>query len=1689
MIKPLLRTLPSLSGNVKLACTLTDINPISDDNKNWEANIRGALLTPASSQLWQKKTEASLISSTWEYDLPRFYKAYPEVFYKTCFSFDKANILKLDPHSVQELRDRDFEFGVQRVQYSSTNSQFAFFAPIYIDSAADIPDSFVISVKLYNNSPDGKKLYTVTKTIRVNIGVNGAAKENYIYKYLYNYTAKIDNSVAVCQPFTDQATFYGIDLQHSGFVTAIDNMFSSVYRKQNTIQNVDATIALGFSNNKIAMKQIMPLCYCFNVASILTEAEKKRYSNAKVVFSGAYFSGDTKLLLYDFVTDYMQYSEQILKMDTKSGQLKWAPGYAENIMDVVFPSLYDKRYINYTYANKLSPWFCHWKMLYSDDEHPYTVNSSWAYSKNQRSNYKYGQYPTVHDTLPAVAQSISADTAYNYSLTLPLGDINDPVSGMSLYMYAPWYNGSLGPYSYIPERYRQTIEEYCSNWFSVVEGYSDSIFGDTSLWRDTENGHVYYNGMLYDLNKIYSVKSSPVKIDKFAVLLQPVPELFTASTIGDMLFSKYTLNRQVANQVSVPNAVVNDRLLQSSYIPSPSNYIYEDATFSTGSKVCQDKLTFNTQFRRSKNNTGSFINISATAYTATLEDGTTAYGRLPLDYYSLNRYYAAADLNTVKSAADYITASAYATEDPEMQRMVAAYIEPHYGVHGNIPADVLSYAVQAYVSVPISIIDRISYGDLTFTNEEEREAWRSYNTVPIDFYMRTHNSSIINIPPEYASKEYNGYTADGAVYNTLYDAISYNSYIRHASDDPTVMTASRIDGEMTSAAYSYMSTFTAPGTNSQLYFKTGMVSASDIPYIESGFDAYSYLWRAFPDTAAELTDHSLIFTWKDIKETHPAAYWAGRLADYKKKVSDAATAYIRTMTPPVCEYEFIPELQEDRVTVAKDIFKERSSWTGEFYGNTIAASDIIKDNDVIWADPYNFGKLFTYHGTAIPDGAVFKDMYVKFLNKQHLYYWYRQLASDKDGAWGDGTDYAKFSGETWYRHLYAVEKKLVYDCGYTATPQVRLVYTPIEKLLQFPEYYRDADEVTSYSYNTANDPYRSFEVFYNMLRYDSTHDFFTLPGFYNKDISSYGPLKWTEETGASYINSDAEKCFTTEKISYVLDGGMYSERYVECSYTYVGPTGETLYHNEPIEFELVYRKEMYRVEETLWGIMDMADGADKYQDIYLYRFIDNNEHDRKYAGAGKHISFMSGLSYVTADLSQITSYTYLLPIKETRYVNDNPVTYTGYNYGYAYYNTPHILTVDPWSYIHPSDSMLVPLFDDVFVQSADESLIYAHYWLHDISTAYVVGDSPDSDGSFPVMQTNYRYDSPDILMMMDTTEAERERYRFTPTYDMYSNCYSELTVKSDDLNYGDCGLSTKVAADGTVYGFYYIDSHISNTQDSMDIISVSDDAVTSHLRFINYINKVNITEHPEYIAAIYKQLLPFIKHQPLEVMSAVTAAVYPTQSNIDLVYTPVSYSDGTAETDIIKKPNKLRTLPLLRYFTAMTPLIVPAQHIQNEWRLKLKDCDAQLLDTGKHLSTGDTNIYSVPVDSNVFVPYNVYSASADTVEKKSYNNVTGTYTPTEYKFYNTSVYVNLEPHIEVKVPGKLTYSELLEKESQENVTSLFSGYMNSNGHMFTTDETLFLLSKYTVSYDSVPVGLNMQQTEKLYRLTVVFDLR
>ena len=499
MIKPLLRTIPSMSGNVKLACTLLDYNKIKEDT--FETNIRGAHLLPLSSSLFQKSVTANLLNSSWEYDLKKFYTAYSDIFYDTVFPISVLEMPILDETQIFKNRNNDLEYGVKRVSYDKSGCQFACFAPIYIDDAKDIPSYFLLKMEI------SAKRASITKYIKVNIASNAKSNYNYIYKYLNKYLSKIDDNVAYMNNDDRTVTYYGIDLVNGGFTKTIDATVSSLFNIQMPIQMFDNTLSIGFERNRICMKQSIPLCFYFNVQDILNSVELEKFKFGTIVFSGNYYdSNDKKIDWYDYDWDYDFHAEDILAMNELTGIMSIIPGYEPNIMDVGFPSFNDTRLTQYQFANKLSISFTRWKLKYSSDDWPYITNMSWAFSNNQDSNYKYREYPSSYLQQAGFAY---INDKFAYDLIFPLGTDKEKYDKIN---------------SRSASKYKAIMDNYCLNWFDIVTN-TDIKGNYTDInWKDVNGGYAYFNSVLYNLNAIYNKMQYPEKvdkIDKFAVLLYP----------------------------------------------------------------------------------------------------------------------------------------------------------------------------------------------------------------------------------------------------------------------------------------------------------------------------------------------------------------------------------------------------------------------------------------------------------------------------------------------------------------------------------------------------------------------------------------------------------------------------------------------------------------------------------------------------------------------------------------------------------------------------------------------------------------------------------------------------------------------------------------------------------------------------------------------------------------------------------------------------------------------------------------------------------------------------------------------------------------------------------------------------------------------------------------------------------------
>lgn len=564
MFKPLLRTLPSLSGNFTIGCKLNEIQRINSNE--YYTYIRTADLMPLQNSLYSKGITISLLNGKYEYDVQKYFYIYSNYFYKENYQYDQKNykILDIDNRndSISDARNKDYEFGCKRISRSTSNYTFSFYAPIYIDDVESLPEYFVINLKFNNHN---------IKTIKVYIGKDNSI--NYLKKYLSLYLSKITSQVIFCLPDSLQATYFGIDVKRGGLTQYKDNVIGSIFSNQTTINNFDNIICKGFERNNLIMRQIIPLSFMFNLEDLFNEYETEFFKGYKINVEGYYCTkNDIRYDFYDFDIDYWQSYQTFNKYDYQTGLYKITNGVNSNneninVMDIGYPSLNESKYIKYIFTNKLTPKYCKFKMLLSDDNDPYISNLSFAYSYLQNPNQKYGYFPSLLKGIHA--EAIIKDN----DLKLPIGNNIDTHYTTSLYFANNIFYDSSNF-----DKYKKLMETYCSCWYNPCNADSfdiNKMIGNSKYWSDIKFNYSYFKGILYNLTHILS----KYDIDKFGVFTSLNLNYINEDELNNNIVNaKYVLSKNETSDIEI-NSYKTMYDMSISYIINSSDENFKNYTY------------------------------------------------------------------------------------------------------------------------------------------------------------------------------------------------------------------------------------------------------------------------------------------------------------------------------------------------------------------------------------------------------------------------------------------------------------------------------------------------------------------------------------------------------------------------------------------------------------------------------------------------------------------------------------------------------------------------------------------------------------------------------------------------------------------------------------------------------------------------------------------------------------------------------------------------------------------------------------------------------------------------------------------------------------------------------------------------------------------------------------------------------
>ena len=238
MFYTLAKTDPALSGKFGLSIDYKEHTIANLVSLNTKATIHNI--------------PVKLYNGEYEFDIRRCYRHYYDGFYD-------------QPESGNKI----CQFGMSRVSKKLFNRQFMFYAPFYCDNVDDMPDSFVIDIYRKDR---------ILSSISVPLGDN-----TYIGKYLRSYIKKIDDNVVTISKSDLKLLYYGIDLINGGLVE---------YEHNNLVFDHagNPNITHGFSDKKIVVRQIIPLCITFDL---------NEYIGQDIVVQGYYIKNKSRLPLYD----------------------------------------------------------------------------------------------------------------------------------------------------------------------------------------------------------------------------------------------------------------------------------------------------------------------------------------------------------------------------------------------------------------------------------------------------------------------------------------------------------------------------------------------------------------------------------------------------------------------------------------------------------------------------------------------------------------------------------------------------------------------------------------------------------------------------------------------------------------------------------------------------------------------------------------------------------------------------------------------------------------------------------------------------------------------------------------------------------------------------------------------------------------------------------------------------------------------------------------------------------------------------------------------------------------------------------------------------------------------------------------------------------------------------------------------
>lgn len=1668
MIKPLLRIVPSLCGNAKLACCINNYNKLSEDE--YLGICRSAYIYPLSSIMHQKVLEISLLNSSWEYDIAKFYNSgYSDIFFKDTFSYDINNLLDYSDYSIVNNRNVDYEFGCKRVSFSKTGYQFCFFAPIYCDSVSDLPDYFDIDIDINNQG-----MYSTTKKIRIDL--TDSINYNYLNHYLTKYYSKIDDNTIYMLPYTNQAVYYGIDVLLGGFNKYKDNLIKQVYNEETTINGFDACLANGFKRNNLILRQTLPLAFYFNVDEILDETERKKYLNSSVHITGHYIKDGKDLDFYIMDENYDYLTLPVLKLNSNNGKLEYQ--YINNNILALSDSfaLQTNNAYEYRFSNKLNKNYIRWKLKYSSDEYPYITNNNYNFSKNQGLYNLYYEYPQNYYWSSVFCNIDNGEI----NMLLPLGD--------NIHNY---YSDS----EYLVNKYMLSLNNYVSNWFDMTDTIQlEDILNNTN-WTDVhKDNKVFYKGLLYNFNAIYNSTEVKNKIDKFAILFYvDSSKFFTNDSISNYIYSRYSLEYTAFNSISL-GLYSNDGNTDKIY----SNTLYNllDNVNLTITPSINEYFSYNT------NGTGKFVELE----------------NLGIDFYEVNKYIRVSDVESIISN-DYINSvNSNKTEGYEL--LPISYISNI--IDNNKKGLMLNSALDnLYFSYNnVNIKNKLSELNVSENNNEIKNSYLFYQK--FDFISTYAIEQIINEEligePESIKNSY---------LEILNNAEKYCFYPKYVLDNNKNVFNIFIKLDEHNKFYGNSSYYTHIESDSNVLY----LDPYNIKYkLENYYQLFGNIYiKDISDdfiTLSDIQDEKDIFLYTNKNDRDDVL----KLLDYEntycnqekfnynkyninKFISEINSIYVTytqlTDNTEITSYNL--KFNYNNYNVYENTYTVKSKNNITCYSYNLDYTDKIITNNIKFTENiYNHSSYISgYYYVSNIDFNTYS-MELTNYNKDNIMLMFGDRAELLDYAY-------KANVVSIINDKYIVNQNCIGTYMFRPSYIYRHPKQLIDKIDKL-EYITEFDENSDYncivsdnydfdicSYNDISYynyklkyfnqelPTNTVELKNIMFLYDkynystlygkfinSTHLLVFLKYIYefaldknNKEIVSSNHFNINNYIyiKKNIINTNSDNNVSINNIfiplsdifgdTYILDDIIYIDDYIFRINGYDD------------NIELYFKKEFIKITKPIYeNIISL--NTNNYKDLYIYRLETDNDIYKEY----KYCT--SAYDYIKDTFNIDTSYNYK-------------------NYGLSY--------------------TLIPFFDNVLYQDMESTVLYKSYLLNTLSEANFFDEYRN------VKYTLYRYNTNDRLCLVDVSYISDYTYNTYPfrtdTYsfiydkqivtinnsysysyngnnitiidnESYTVSYSYVAsviptydkIQSIDIDFLNITDNKEIAFDtyttnnityngykintytynGITYGFYLNQISLKNINNIFNLTFED----YNEVKYFTKINGISIIDNHKYLTDNFKLLVPIIKYNILNQLYSIP--IFNSQFKTTFNKHYINYLEND-KNHILYDTTINDNITLYRYYDSISPYIIKTSNLYTEYALKTKTLNSVNFDSIYYVE--ESNIYN-------YNGIRIYNDKDNYTIKKQL----------EYKYFNDNRFINLETEFSIIIDKYLTEIELIKYQEKNNILKYFGEHINKyKTDKFNESEILFLYNKYNIMLISESVKLDSNYKNKLYSLTYKFNLK